>query len=120
MTRRLANVTFSTLQRVTVAHITGDIDASNSPRLQTIILEHIANQDTGLVIDLTNLTYIDSTGIRLLYEISLRLDHRGQTLRVALPPDSPIRRILAITKLDTLINVDKTAQQAAAALTPPA
>jgi anti-anti-sigma factor len=119
LTRRLADVTFTTVRRVTIAHVTGDIDASNAPRLQTIILEHTDNQDTGLVVDLSDLTYIDSTGIRLLYEISLRLDHRGQILRVALPPDSPIRRILAITKLDTLVNVDNTAQQAAAALTPP-
>jgi anti-anti-sigma factor len=120
MTRPLADITFSNLKGVTIAHITGDMDASDTPRLQTIIHQHIDNHETGLVIDLTDLNYIDSSGIRLLYEISLRLDHRGQTLRVALPLGSPTGRILAITKLDTLINVDNTAQQAAAALTPPA
>jgi anti-anti-sigma factor len=116
---RLADVTFSTLLGVPVAHITGDVDASNAPRLQRIVLNHVENSDTSLVVDLTPTTYIDSAGIRFLYEISLRLGYRGQALRVSLPANSPVRRVLAITKLDTLIQVDDTPQDAAAILTPP-
>jgi anti-anti-sigma factor len=116
---RLADVTFSTVLGVPVAHITGDIDASNAPRLQSLVLDHVENTDASLVVDLTPTTYIDSAGIRFLYEISLRLGHRGQALRVALPANSPIRRVLAITKLDTLIQVDDTPQEAAAILTSP-
>jgi anti-anti-sigma factor len=116
---RLADVAFSTLHGIPVAHITGEIDASNASRLQRTVLDHVDNSDTGLVIDLTATTYMDSAGTRLLYEISQRLNHRSQALRVAVPATSPIRRILEITKLDTLIAVDDTAQHAAETLTSP-
>lgn len=115
----LADVTFSTLQGVPVADITGEVDMSNAHRLQRIVLNHVEDRHAGLVVDLTHTTYIDSSGIRILYEISQRLDQRGQALGVALPATSPIRRMLAITKLDTLIDVADTAVEAAAGLTSP-
>jgi anti-anti-sigma factor len=104
------------LDQVTIARITGAIDASNVGDLEQGLAPTIPNDALGLVVDLTATTYIDSTGIRLLFDLSERLGWRGQTLRLVLPANAPIRRILAITRLDTLVPVDPDCDTAVAQL----
>jgi anti-anti-sigma factor len=106
----------SDVEGVRVARLSGDIDASHVAELKLKLLGSVRNEDLGLVVDLAGTTYIDSAGVRLLFDLGERLLQRGQALRVAAPPDVPIRRVLAITKLDTLVAVDDDAEVAAAAI----
>ena len=61
---------------VIVGELSGEVDLSNAADLEGAISESVPNSARGLVLDLTALTYIDSSGIRLLLSLSGRLRWR--------------------------------------------
>lgn len=59
------DVTVDLVQGATVLALSGDIDGSNAPLAQAKITEHIV-PDTSLVLDMTNVAYMSSAGLRML------------------------------------------------------
>jgi anti-anti-sigma factor len=93
-----AHVRVAEREGVTVATLTGEIDISNSAEIAAALVS-LPNAALGLVIDLTDVQYLDSTGISLLHDLGLRLQRRAQQLIVVSPIESPPRRILELTGL---------------------
>jgi len=85
---------------VVVARISGDVDLANTPTLAARILESVPNDSAGLVLDLSGVRYIDSVGIRMLFNFVRKLHASRQGMAIALPPESPVRKLLKITHLD--------------------
>lgn len=81
---------------VRVVAVEGEIDISNVVRLRDAILA-LPNAALGLVLDLQATAYIDSSAIRLLYELRDRLSRRGQVLCVLDREGSNVRRVLELT-----------------------
>jgi anti-sigma B factor antagonist len=84
---------------VIIAAVHGEIDASNATEIGRELAD-ISNQAVGLVVDLGDLGYLDSTGIALLYDLHVRLDRRGQNLVVVAPSHGAARRVLELTAFD--------------------
>jgi len=76
--------------------ITGDIDANTVPALSDAFDGEHAARDGGLVIDVEGVTFIDSSGLRVLLDLRSRVEPAGVTLRAA--PRS-VRRLLELTGL---------------------
>ncbi len=79
----------------------------------------IGEQGGGLVVDLSELAFLDSTGIRMLFELAAELKRRQQALRVVVPG----RRRTSGSILDTVglkqaAATDHTVGEAVAALNP--
>ena len=51
--------------------------------------ESVPNFALALVLDLSDVEYLDSGGIHLIYELREKLRARGQTLQLVIPADSP-------------------------------
>jgi anti-anti-sigma factor len=83
-----------------LARIAGEIDASNVAAVGTRLRGLLGNQALGLVVDLSDTAYLDSSGINLLFVLGDELRTRQQTLRVVVGPATPIARLLTITGLD--------------------
>lgn len=111
-----SGIDISHLDDVVVVRLDGEIDLANTPTLSAAILEAIPNDAAGLVVDLSGVRYIDSVGIRMLFTFVRALHASRQGMAVALPPDSPLRRLLKITHLDEAAVLRDTASQAAVAL----
>lgn len=88
---------------VVVARLRGDIDFSDAGRLSAELLGAVSNDAIGLVIDLSQVRYIDSSGVRVLFELARRLETCRQRLAVSLAETSPVRRLLKISKLDEVV-----------------
>ncbi len=101
---------------VVVARLEGDIDLANAETLSATILEAIPNDALGLVVDLGAVRYIDSVGIRMLFTFVRSLHASRQGMAVAVPPDSPVRKLLKITHLDEAALFRATADEALVAL----
>jgi anti-anti-sigma factor len=97
---------------ITIGQLAGEIDLSNVEDVQLQLLDGVPNDALGLVLDVSRVTYLDSAALRLLFDLSERLRWRGQWLRLVAPAESPLRRLLAITKLDTLVPVVETVEAA--------
>ena len=53
--------------------------------------------DLELILDLTETTYLSSSGVRLLYDVAERLDVRDQRLVLVATNEGMIRRVVALT-----------------------
>jgi anti-anti-sigma factor len=104
---------------VIVARLTGEIDLSNASEVGETLSAAVPNTALGLVIDLTATSYLDSSGVHLLFDLAERLQRRQQRLRVVVPEGGPIRRVLRIVELDdtvpVLASVDEAVEQIRAA-----
>jgi anti-anti-sigma factor len=96
----LARVAFHDDGGVTVAAISGEVDVSNASQIARAF-EDLSHVSLGMVVDLRELVYLDSSGISLLHDLALRMRQRWTRLVVVSPPSSPPRRVLELTALDS-------------------
>jgi anti-sigma B factor antagonist len=82
----------------------GEIDLSNAIEL-TRAVEDAAAQG-AVILDLTSVTFIDSTGVRGLFKLRRQLAETGTSFRVVVPPGAPIRRVLTLLDLPSAVPVD--------------
>lgn len=95
----LVQISSQTRDGVTVATISGEVDVSNGEEVARALAD-IPPVALGLVVDLRDLSYLDSTGIAVLHDLSSRMHQRSQPLVVVCSPDSAPRRVLELTALD--------------------
>jgi anti-anti-sigma factor len=105
-------VTIAADDGVVVASLSGEIDLSNAAEITDALLGGVPNEALGLVIDLSEVSYIDSAGVRMLAELDHRLGWRAQTLRVVAPEESRSRRVLEIAGLERVLSLDTTVEAA--------
>lgn len=94
----LASVSAAEHGGVLVVSIGGEVDISNIDAIAEVIYAQ-PNSDHGLVIDLSEVSYLDSSAVSLLHDLAMRLRGRAQRLVVVSPPGTPPRRILELTAL---------------------
>ena len=82
---------------VPVAQVTGEIDLANATHLRQELLSLATDEDDWLVVDLTDVAYADSSGIKVLFDLARELRRRNQSLAMTVPAGSPLRRLLKIT-----------------------
>jgi anti-sigma B factor antagonist len=77
-----------------VARLSGEIDSSNAALVKRAITESVSNEAMQLVVDLTEVRYLDSAGIAMLFDLSRRLGEHDQRIVVVVPSSSLIHRSL--------------------------
>lgn len=82
---------------VVVARIVGDLDLSNLHAIHAALVDAMPNDARGLVMDLTGVTFLDSSGVETLFRLQRSLSVRQQRFAVAIPPDAPIHRALELS-----------------------
>jgi len=80
-----------------VARLSGEIDLSNAAIIKRSIAENVSNQDLSLVLDLSGVTYLDSAGIAMLFDLSRRLIQHQQELILVVPAGSLLHRSLRVS-----------------------
>jgi anti-anti-sigma factor len=99
---------------VVVARLAGEIDLASARETGDAVAAGVPNTALGLVVDLTAVSYLDSSGIHLLFDLAERLRRRQQQIRVAVPEGAPVRRALRIVELDGVVPVCATVDDAVA------
>jgi anti-anti-sigma factor len=97
---------------VPVARLEGEVDMTNAESLGNRLRGLLTNRSVVLVVDLGPTTYLDSSGITLLFGLSDELRLRQQQLHLVVPESSPIARVIAITGLDRAVPTYPTLEQA--------
>ncbi len=88
---------------VPIAHIREDIDAANATSIQQQLADALGPVSWSLVIDLSELRYVDSAGIDMLLRLSHRLDDRRAKLILVIPDSSQLKRLASIVGLPDAI-----------------
>jgi anti-sigma B factor antagonist len=96
----------------------GEIDYSASPQLSERLSERIDGGITRVVLDLSTVTFIDSTAIGALVAMATRLHEHGGGLLLVVCPDENRRilRIFEIAGVESLIAGHRSREEALAEL----
>lgn len=108
----LAELSFETAGNVIVGRVAGEIESVNAEEMSTALAGQLTSDRAGLVIDLTRVTYLDSAGIELLFDLARRLRTHRQRLRLVVPVDAPMRRVLELCDIDRAAPIDATVEGA--------
>ena len=101
---------------VGVVHLTGDVDIVQAQELRGRLIGAVRNEDLGLVVDLTDATYIDSVGVSLLFELAEKLSERQLRLAVVVPEGGLIERVLGIVDVRSVAAVHRDVDDALSAI----
>jgi anti-sigma B factor antagonist len=102
---------------VCVVRVRGEVDMSHEEELRTELRRAVASEADGIVVDLTECEFIDSSGVRalLLSREAQESETRPDALAVAASSEQ-ILRILSVMGVDRVIPIRPTVDEAAAAL----
>lgn len=116
MRDRLAGCEFEQRDGVLVVAIDGEIDSSNAADLRLALSERLPSAASALVLELSQVTYLDSSGIHLLFDLARRLAARRQAIRLVVPPAALMRRMLELCAVDAVAPMDGSLDEALSAL----
>jgi anti-sigma B factor antagonist len=103
----------------TIAVVSGDVDIASAEILvDAVSAAAEPAPQAGVVLDLTGVDFMDSTGIRAVLEIAGGLDAHGGAL-VLLSPVSSVAKLLSLSGIDHRVPVATSLEQAEAILAGP-
>jgi anti-anti-sigma factor len=79
-----------------VVRLDGELDMANSPSLKEAIEEADHDEQSMLVLDLQQLQFIDSTGLRIILWARERCQESGRELALT-PGSEQVQRLLAVS-----------------------
>jgi anti-anti-sigma factor len=100
---RLAELDFDERDGVLVVRITGELDLSNVHDIGDALT--LAPTARGLVLDLSELTHLDSAGVRLVFDLRARLAKTRQRIALVVPAESPIREVIELAAVRATVPV---------------
>jgi anti-sigma B factor antagonist len=90
-----------------IIHLSGEIDLSNAHDLQQQ-LENSLEGSPAVVIDLTEIVYLDSQGLRLIKQLVNKANREGTRLQLVAPPNNFARQVLEVTQMSDYIEIRDT------------
>jgi anti-sigma B factor antagonist len=101
-----------------VLELRGDIDLNEKPKVAAQLEPLIERQIAGIVIDLSEVPYVDSSGLAIFIDALQRVQQYGGRLALAGLQDN-VRLVFQISKLDKVFKIFSDSQSALAAVTVP-
>ncbi|GAA3263017.1 STAS domain-containing protein [Nonomuraea helvata] len=108
------NLTCRELPGGVLITVTGELDATNADRLESYAEQH-HRPGLGMILDLGELTFLDSRGLHVLLRLNTSVHDQGGILRLAAVRGRPAR-LLQITGVWPILVIHPDAEQAAAAM----
>lgn len=102
------------LDGIPVLDVTGEIDIYTTPQFKEAVSAAIDENKPAIIINMTQVTYMDSSGFGTLLSATKRLRPLDGALYLTGCNDS-IQRMLQITRLNTIFGVYGTEDEALAA-----
>ena len=99
------------VDKVTILELSGEIDINTSPQVRKAFDQLIKEQRKKILLNFTQVTYIDSSGLATLVEMFQRLKRFGGTLRLSNLSEK-VRGLFEITKLDRLFSIFPSEEEA--------
>ena len=84
-------------------HLSGEVDSATMPQLERRLAESVAKA-ADVTLDLSELNFMDSSGLKLLVQVAHQLEGSGKLILLA--PSGIVRRVLELTQLDTIPNLE--------------
>jgi anti-sigma B factor antagonist len=101
---------------LTILHVEGELDHATAPELREPLEGVISNGASSVLIDLSDCSFIDSTGLSVLVHARSRMvEERSGRLELCCP-DAQIRRLFEITGIEEAFGIFESRDDALASL----
>ena len=108
----IQNVKWVGSDRTTVVvEAAGDIDLHRSAHFQQVLLSLLEHRPKKIVVDLSGVGYMDSSGVASLVKLLARVRRKQISLMLA-GLNERVRSVFEITRLDTVFQIVATQQEA--------
>lgn len=103
-------------ENMVIVRLTGEIDISSAHLLSDQFASMVTEGRSAIILDATNVTFMDSTGLHALVEGKRTLHDKGS--RIYLVPSRQVRRVLELVFPDPIVaaRLDSVDEAMAAAL----
>jgi anti-sigma B factor antagonist len=100
-----------------LVEVSGEVDLHTAPQLRSVLGGLVDRESPGesVVVDLTGVSFIDSTGLGELVGAHKAVQRRGDRLHVVATNDR-VTRLLSLTGLDEVLDVHRDRFEALAAV----
>lgn len=108
MPRAAEVTTVASYEGVVVLQVVGEIDLANVDEIRDEILSEPGDDPVSVVVDLGLTRYLDSSGIRMLFEVDEELSVRRIPLHLVVSETGFVHRVLDLTGVLRHINCYST------------
>ena len=105
------NITEEKKDGITICNIGGEININTSPQLRKSFESFVEAKTTKIVVDFSQVSYIDSSGLATFIELLQRLKKVGGTFRIC-SMSQKVKNIFEVTKLYKLFEIFDTREAA--------
>jgi len=96
-----------------VIHVSGEVDMSTSPDLRKVLQTEVGDKAAKIIVDLSGVTYIDSSGLATLVECLQGVrKYKGELFLVGLK--KTVKDVFEIARLDEVFDLREDADAAMA------
>lgn len=89
-----------------VLGVRGELDIATAPTLAQVVDAQLATRPRAMILDLTDTTFLDSSGARQLALAARAADRAGTAVALVCPPGNrPVRLVLDLLELQSLVPV---------------
>lgn len=96
---------------VAILQISGDVDLYSSPRVREQIVNLIDKKNPNLLVNLADVTYMDSSGVATLVEALQLTNKKGGKLKLY-NLGNAIRDVFELSRLDKVFEICESEDQA--------
>lgn len=107
----IQNVTWE--DKIAIVAVGGDIDLHRSAALQQGLLGLLDKNPSRVIVDLSGVQYMDSSGVASLVKLLSRTRKLGVAL-ILLSPSEKVKSIFEITRLNSVFTIADSKQEAMA------
>jgi anti-sigma B factor antagonist len=100
---------------VVILDVRGEIDVSTAPGLREILFESIENNAEHVLVNLTNVLYIDSAGLSVLIAAHRKAQNAGGFLGLV-NPQQPVQQVLKLTRVDKIFQIFRSIEEGVSAV----
>lgn len=96
---------------MSILKITGDVDLYSSPQVRKQVVSLISKTNKNLLVDLAEVTYMDSSGVATLVEALQLTKKLGGKLKL-FSLGTTVKDVFELSRLDKVFDICDTEQQA--------
>jgi anti-sigma B factor antagonist len=110
---RLAQEPLPTAEPGLLVAATGELDIATAPQLRSTIADALDAGLTRLVVDLRDVSFLDSVAVAVLFHVRRQLGEAGR-MSIVVPPDSYAQLVFGVAGLSHCLDVFATRDAAVA------
>ena len=100
---------------VTILDLSGEIDVGQAPKLRDILVDLLENNAGGVLVNMSDVVYIDSAGLSVLIAANRKAQNIGGGFGLS-SPQKPVQQVFKLTRMNKVFQVYPTVAEGVTAL----